>query len=93
MIEPLSLLLPALLMAQPEPAQSVEASEAVAEVEVEVEEKDDENRIICKRTAVIGSKFKKRICGTAKEWETMSQRAEDTTKDFQRRGKGNEPIR
>lgn len=91
MIEPLSLLLPALLMAQPEPAQSVEASEAVAEVEVE--EKDDENRIICKRTAVIGSKFKKRICGTAKEWETMSQRAEDTTKDFQRRGKGNEPIR
>lgn len=57
-----------------------------------VEDDESEDRLICRRTAIIGSKFKKRICATAEEWETLSRRGQDTTKEFQRRGKGNEPV-
>lgn len=87
------------LQAQPaaekaEEAASATASEAVenAEAAAEDQEKVYENKITCRRTAIIGSKFKKRICGTASEWETMRRRAEKTTEEFQRRGKGNEPV-
>lgn len=57
-----------------------------------VEDDESEDRLICRRTAIIGSKFKKRICATADEWETLSRQGQDTTKEFQRRGKGNEPV-
>ncbi len=53
---------------------------------------DDDDKIICRRTAVIGSKFKKKVCGTKKQWETLSNRGSETTRNLQRRGKGLEPT-
>ncbi|MEL6528386.1 MAG: hypothetical protein AAGK01_08775 [Pseudomonadota bacterium] len=52
---------------------------------------DDDDKIICRRTAIVGSKFKKRICGTKKQWETLANRGSQTTRELQRAGKGLEP--
>ncbi|QFT78941.1 hypothetical protein [Erythrobacter sp. THAF29] len=95
MIDPLSLLLSALLATQAQPAETAEtpSDSETEQVAARSEEKaDDEDKIICRRTAVIGSKFKKRICGTKKQWETLENRSTDTTREFQRRGKGLEPV-
>ena len=78
-----------------ETAAAQAAAEPVATQAAAVEaqeEANDDNKVICRRTTVIGSKFKKRICGTKKQWETMEARAEADTRAFQRRGKGNEPV-
>ena len=69
---------------------AIDISEAVDVVEPVNEEADDA-RIICKRTAVIGSKFKKKLCGTVKEWKIMEGRSRDTAKKIQSRGKGLSP--
>ncbi len=66
-------------------AQAAEQVEEVAEVD------EDKDKIICKRTAVIGSKFKKKICGTKEQWATMHNRGEDSTREMQRR-RGFEPA-
>ena len=75
--------------AEEETTVETEAEEAATEeAGEEVAETDDKNRIICRRTAVIGSKFKKRICGTQKMWDTLSARGRDSTSEFQRKGRG-----
>jgi len=66
--------------AAPGPEQGKEAKE------------NDENEIICRREAVVGSKFKKKICGTRKQWEDLANRARQDAQDMQRRGKGVEPV-
>ena len=93
----LSLLLAASPQAEAtETAAAQAAAEPVAEqtaaAEAQQEELNEDDKVICRRTSVIGSKFKKRICGTKKEWETLRARAEADTRAFQRRGKGNEPV-
>lgn len=40
--------------------------------------------VICKRTAIVGSKFKKRMCATAQQWEDLSERGEDITRRMKR---------
>ena len=57
----------------------------------EQEEVDDENKVICRRTAVVGSKFKKKMCGTKKQWETLEARSRDAAQRAQSRGKGLDP--
>jgi len=50
--------------------------------------KSEDGKIICKRTSVVGSNFKRKICATADEWEARA--AEDRKKvgNMQRRGAG-----
>ncbi|QFT78940.1 hypothetical protein [Erythrobacter sp. THAF29] len=94
MTETAILLLSALLAAQAQPAQSADTSSDTKTEQVAALEDtavDDEDKIICRRTAVIGSKFKKRICGTKKQWQTLENRSAATTREWQRRGKGLEP--
>lgn len=57
------------------------------------EETADEDKIICRRTAVVGSRFKKRICGTQEQWLTLRGESKKATADMQRRGRGMEPDR
>ena len=54
-------------------------------------EEGDDERMFCKRTAIIGSKFKKKLCGTKEYWDRMAQNAKDATLEFQTRGWGVEP--
>lgn len=76
----------------PEAAQPTGAETAATDTDAKSQEAaTDDDKIICRRTAVIGSKFKKRICGTKKQWESLANRATETTREFQRRGKGLEP--
>ena len=52
---------------------------------------DGEERVICKRTSIVGSKFKKKMCGTKKQWETLEARSRDAAQRAQSRGKGLDP--
>ncbi|MEL7218508.1 MAG: hypothetical protein AAGK01_08770 [Pseudomonadota bacterium] len=78
-----------LLASQAQPAAETSATQSEPKAE---QSAGDDEKIICRRTAITGSKFKKRICGTKKQWEDMANRGSDTTREFQRRGKGNEPV-
>ncbi len=103
MIEPLSILAALLLGMQAQAAapetQTTKVDVATApadgseaeEVEDTESVEDEDDKIICRRTAVIGSKFKKKMCGTAKQWRTMAAQGRDTAKEFQRLGKGVTP--
>ena len=52
-----------------------------------------EDKVICKRTKITGSKFNKKVCGTAKEWELKKQNSKEAAEDFQKKGRGWEPTR
>ncbi len=83
---------PATEAAEPEVTQA--ASEATVEANEATQEDvaaNDDDKIICRRTSIVGSKFKKKICGTKKQWETLANRSAANTRDMQRRGKGLEP--
>ncbi len=73
---------------QAEAAATPAATEATADA---ASEPDPDDKMICRRTAVIGSKFKKKICATKKQWQELSDRGSDTTREMQRR-KGVEPV-
>ena len=72
--------------------QAQAAPEGEAETEAaptpEAEAATDENRIICRRTQVIGSKFTKRICGTQAEWDELARKGQVSTAEFQNKGQG-----
>jgi len=79
----------------PEAPSAPESTEEVTQIALNEpeapaakEEAEDEDKIICRRTAIVGSRFKKRICGTQKEWESMSRRSRDATQGMQRSGRG-----
>lgn len=67
---------PAQAAPQPAPAQAAEPQE---------------ERVICRRTRTIGSKFNRRVCGTAAEWERMNSQHANDGREMQRRGKGLSP--
>lgn len=79
------------LQAQPTPAEDTAADASEAAATERAEPKKNPNKIICKRTKVVGSNLKKRICSTRAEWDALAQRGEDTTREMQRR-RGNEPV-
>lgn len=69
-----------------------------AEVEIDGEDAEsvaeaDESRIICRRTRIVGSRFNRRICGTAEDWARMRGESTETTRERQRRGRGLDPNR
>lgn len=70
----------------------VEENQNPENASVETVDEDDPDRITCRYTQVIGSKFKKRLCGTKAQWETMDQRASDDAREIQRRNRGFEPF-
>ncbi len=72
-------------------AQSEASTAAVEPANEQAAEEDDADRLICRRTRVIGSRFSKRLCATKEEWENLNRRGRDTTREFQQRGAGNEP--
>lgn len=58
------------------------AAEAPAPGQARAVEAGEE--LVCKKTALAGSKFKKRLCATAEEWERLARHAEETTQELQR---------
>ncbi len=49
------------------------------------EGKSEDDEIICRNTAVTGSKITKRLCGTRAEWAQLERINKDTTAKLQRR--------
>lgn len=88
MIAPATLLASLLLATSMQPADTPKEQ---AETKVAEKEAEDDSKMICRRTAVTGSKFKKRICATKYEWEKLRERSQDTTREFQN-NKGLEPV-
>ena len=59
----------------------------------EMAKADKSDKVICKRTRVTGSKFNKKVCGTASEWKAKEQHSQEAAEDFQKKGRGWEPTR
>ena len=68
--------------AAPEKA-TVEESAKVESTKQATTETDSE-RLICKRQAVVGTKFKRKVCATAAQWEVAAEQGRRTTADIQR---------
>ena len=83
--------LAATLLVAPVAASAQDAQPAAGETAAAASEDGDDERMICKRTAIVGSKFKKKLCGTKEYWDRMAQNAKDATREFQTRGRGVEP--
>jgi len=45
----------------------------------------DSGRLICKRQAIAGSNFKRKVCATAQQWKVSAEEGRRTTADIQRR--------
>jgi len=100
MFEPFGVIFALLLSVQEQPNDkdaAAAASESVTEASVTPQSasaevaRDDDDKVVCRRTAVIGSRFTKRLCATKKEWDALEARGRETTQNWQRRGKGLEP--
>lgn len=52
----------------------------------EVTAEDDDNKRECRRVPVIGTRMKKRVCASRKEWRDMAERSRATTGNLQRSG-------
>jgi len=48
--------------------------------------KSEDGKMICKRTTVVGSKFNKKVCATAEEWDARADEDRRTAGNLQRRG-------
>jgi len=44
----------------------------------------DDGKLICKRTSVVGSNFKRKVCATAEEWNARASEDRKTTEGIQR---------
>ena len=64
-------------------ATPVETQVAPAETQASAE---DDNKRECRRVALIGTRMKKKVCATRKEWREMAEQSRETTGDLQRRG-------
>lgn len=99
MMELTSVLASLLLAVQTQPAAQAEAQPETEPATVEtpapaVEEEpevDPDDEMICRKTSVIGSRFKKRICATREEWATLRKRSKENAGEMQRRGRGLDP--
>lgn len=49
-------------------------------------DRTDGDRVICKRTIITGSRFKKRVCMTWREWQAISDQSTGLAENIQRRG-------
>lgn len=70
-------------------AETTEAAETAApEENVRETAEVDESRVICKRTIVTGSRFKKNICRTWAEWKQIEDQSQRNTDTIQRTMRG-----
>lgn len=67
------------------PAAAQSAPNQDAQVQAVPGNKDDPNRIVCKKEETIGSRLgAKKICLSAKEWEDRAKADRDQTESIQR---------
>ncbi|WDI33203.1 hypothetical protein PUV54_08335 [Hyphococcus flavus] len=59
--------------------------EQVAANEADAQQEVDDSRVICKRTQVTGSRFRKNICRTWGEWKAIEDSSRSATEEAQRR--------
>jgi len=72
--------------AQDSSAQNVaQATAAQGEGAVQ-EEVDKDNEMECRRVSQIGTRFKKRVCATRKQWRDLAERSRTDTENIQRGG-------
>ena len=43
----------------------------------------DGGELICKRTALVGSRFKKKMCATEQQWKALSKHSIEITRELQ----------
>ncbi len=43
-----------------------------------------QDKVVCKRTAMAGSKVKKKVCATAEQWDALAEHSIRTTRELQR---------
>ena len=71
----------------PETTVEAQSTKAIAEklTQTRTTVKSADGKMICKRQAVVGSNFKRKICATAEQWEASAEESRRTTGDIQRR--------
>ena len=69
-----------------EAATPAENQEGVAQETAVASSEVDDDRIICKRTIVTGSRFAKKVCKTWGEWKALEQDSQDGLNRTQRMG-------
>jgi len=52
----------------------------------ETEAASDDNKRECRRVALIGTRMKKKVCATRKEWREQAEQSRKTIEDLQRGG-------
>lgn len=57
---------------------------ATAPTEATTKTAEADDRMICKKTTVVGSKFNKRVCATAAQWEARAAVDREATENIQR---------
>lgn len=65
------------------PSAAVAPVVAKAEPTAQMADADDAGEQICKRQAIVGSKFKRKICGTKEHWENVETRARQSARNVQ----------
>lgn len=70
----------------PEQVAEAKATKSVADQLTQTKRtaKSEDGKMICKRTQAIGSKFNKKVCATAEEWEARAAADRKTTEGIQR---------
>ncbi len=66
-----------------EQAVAMPEKATVAESTKQVSAENDSGRLICKRQAVVGTKFKRKVCASAEQWKASADAARRTTADIQ----------
>lgn len=82
---PLAFILALLLTGTPADRTETEAPREAAEKGRTDADRPDPERMVCKSTPVIGTRFPAKVCKTRQEWDRQSQGGKDTLDEFQRR--------
>ena len=71
-----------------EPAAAVATADGEAPTTTAAAEEVDQDRVICKRLIITGSRFKQKVCHTWKEWQEIEEAARANADEIQRRSRG-----
>lgn len=66
-----------------EQAAAMPEKETVVESTKQASVESDSETLICKRQAVVGSKFHRKVCATAKQWKVSAEKARLATSTIQ----------
>ncbi|MFQ5564381.1 MAG: hypothetical protein ACE5FO_12525 [Parvularculaceae bacterium] len=73
-------------------AESARSAESGDAAEQDVVAEVDNDRVICKRKIVTGSRFPKKVCMTWGEWKALEGESSGLVENIQRRGVQNDPF-